>query len=48
MEDMAKISFKHNILVNYVVQFYAVVISMIMMPLYVKYMAAEAFGLVGD
>ena len=38
---------KHNILANYASQIYVTVIGIVMVPLYLKYMGAEAYGLVG-
>ena len=40
-------SLKRNILANYASQLYVTLISILMVPLYVKYMGAEAYGLVG-
>ncbi len=40
-------SLKRNILANYVSQIYVVIIGIVMLPLYLKYMGAEAYGLVG-
>jgi O-antigen/teichoic acid export membrane protein len=40
-------SLKRNILANYASQIYVTLISIVMVPLYLKYMGAEAFGLVG-
>lgn len=40
-------SFKSNIFANYVSQIYVTLIGIAMLPLYVKYMGAEAYGLVG-
>lgn len=40
-------SLKHNILANYASQIYVTLIGIVMVPLYVKYMGAEAYGLVG-
>ncbi len=40
-------SLKKNILANYASQIYVTLIGIIMVPLYVKYMGAEAYGLVG-
>ena len=40
-------SLKRNILANYASQIYVTLISIIMVPVYVKYMGAEAYGLVG-
>lgn len=36
-----------NILANYVSQIYVAIIGIVMVPLYLKYMGAEAYGLVG-
>jgi hypothetical protein len=36
-----------NILANYVSQFYVTIIGIVMVPLYIRYMGAEAYGLVG-
>jgi O-antigen/teichoic acid export membrane protein len=38
---------KRNILANYVSQIYVTIIGIVMVPMYVKYMGAEAYGLVG-
>lgn len=38
---------KKNILVNYASQIYVTVIGIVMFPLYIRYMGAEAYGLVG-
>ena len=40
-------SFKKNIAANYIGQIYVTLIGIIMVPMYVKYMGAEAYGLVG-
>jgi O-antigen/teichoic acid export membrane protein len=40
-------SLKKNILANYASQFYVTLIGILMVPLYIKYMGAEAYGLVG-
>lgn len=40
-------SFKRNILANYVSQIYVTLIGIVMVPMYVRYMGAEAYGLVG-
>ena len=40
-------SLKKNIFANYVAQIYVTVVGIVMLPLYVKYMGAEAYGLVG-
>jgi len=41
------ISLKKNILASYVSQIYVTLIGIIMVPLYIEYMGAEAYGLVG-
>jgi O-antigen/teichoic acid export membrane protein len=38
---------KKNILANYASQIYVTLIGIFMVPLYIKYMGAEAYGLVG-
>lgn len=40
-------SLKKNILANYISQLYVTLIGIVMVPLYIKYMGAEAYGLVG-
>ncbi len=40
-------SLKKNILANYIGQFYIALIGIILVPVYLKYMGAEAYGLVG-
>ena len=40
-------SLKKNILANYISQIYVTAIGILMLPLYIKYMGAEAYGLVG-
>lgn len=40
-------SLKKNILANYASQIYVAAVSILMVPLYIKYMGAEAYGLVG-
>jgi len=40
-------SLKRNILASYVSQIYVTIIGIAMVPLYLKYMGAEAYGLVG-
>lgn len=40
-------SLKKNILANYASQFYVTLIGIVTVPLYIKYMGAEAYGLVG-
>lgn len=41
------LSLKINILANYASQIYVTVVGIVMVPLYVRYMGAEAYGLVG-
>jgi O-antigen/teichoic acid export membrane protein len=43
----ASSSLSRNILANYLSQAYVMVIGIVMVPLYIKYMGAEAYGLVG-
>ena len=40
-------SLQKNILANYASQSYVTVIGIVILPLYIKYMGAEAYGLVG-
>ena len=40
-------SLKRNVLANYVSQIYVTLIGIVIVPLYIKYMGAEAYGLVG-
>lgn len=40
-------SLKRNILANYASQIYVTLIGIVMVPMYVRYMGAEAYGLVG-
>lgn len=40
-------SLKHNIIANYVSQFYGTLIAIVMVPMYVRYMGIEAYGLIG-
>ncbi|MDD2789212.1 MAG: oligosaccharide flippase family protein [Sulfurimonas sp.] len=42
-----KISLKKNTIVNYIGQFYTMFIGIFMLPFYLKYLGAEAYGLVG-
>src|SRR5882672_10326248 len=44
---MQTMSLRRNILSNYAGQIYATLIGIVMVPTYVKYMGAEAYGLVG-
>jgi O-antigen/teichoic acid export membrane protein len=41
------LSLKRNVLANYASQLYVTAAGIVMVPLYIKYMGAEAFGLVG-
>ncbi len=40
-------SFKKNIIANYTSQIYVTLIGILFLPLYIKYMGSEAYGLVG-
>ncbi len=40
-------SFKKNIIANYASQIYGTIVAIVTVPMYVKYMGAEAYGLVG-
>ncbi|MEO8296170.1 MAG: oligosaccharide flippase family protein [Burkholderiales bacterium] len=40
-------SFKRNLVANYVSQIYVTLVGIVMVPLYVRYMGTEAYGLVG-
>lgn len=40
-------SLKRNILANYVSQFYVTLVGLVMVPVYIRYMGVEAYGLVG-
>ncbi|HEY5993180.1 MAG TPA: oligosaccharide flippase family protein [Gallionellaceae bacterium] len=40
-------SLKRNILANYIGQIYVTLIGIVLVPVYIKYMGAEAYGLVG-
>jgi O-antigen/teichoic acid export membrane protein len=46
-EVAINISLKKNIFANYASQFYVTLLGIVMVPLYMKYMGAEAYGLVG-
>lgn len=39
--------FRRNLIANYFSQFYVTIIGIVMVPLYIHYMGAEAYGLVG-
>lgn len=47
MEGDLGVSLKKNIVANYVSQIYVTLIGIVMIPLYIRYMGAEAYGLVG-
>ena len=38
---------KKNIVANYIGQFYNIIIGIVMVPFYLEYLGAEAYGLVG-
>jgi O-antigen/teichoic acid export membrane protein len=40
-------SFKRNLLVSYVSQIYVTLIGIVIVPVYIQYMGAEAYGLIG-
>ena len=40
-------SLRKNILANYLSQFYVTLIGIVMIPVYIRYMGVEAYGLVG-
>lgn len=40
-------SLRHNLLANYASQIYVTIVGIVMVPLYMNYMGAEAYGLVG-
>jgi hypothetical protein len=40
-------SLKRNILASYASQIYVTLVGILVLPLYLKYMGAEAYGLVG-
>ena len=44
---MQKPSLRLNILASYLSQIYLIIISIAILPFYIKYMGAEAYGLVG-
>lgn len=43
----SKLSLKRNILASYISQIYVTLIGILILPMYLKYMGAEAYGLVG-
>lgn len=42
-----RVSLKRNVVANYTSQIYTTLIGIVLIPLYLKYMGAEAYGLVG-
>lgn len=46
-EQRGFMSLKHNIVANYASQFYVTLIGIVMVPVYLRYMGAEAYGLIG-
>ncbi|MDT8922064.1 oligosaccharide flippase family protein [Pseudomonas taiwanensis] len=42
-----KVSLKKNIIANYVSQIYVALIGVLILPIYIKYMGAESYGLIG-
>lgn len=44
---MSSINIQRNIIANYIGQFYSIFIGIVILPLYLKYLGAEAYGLVG-
>ena len=40
-------AFRSNVIANYIGQFYLMIIAIVMVPFYLKYLGAEAYGLVG-
>jgi O-antigen/teichoic acid export membrane protein len=47
LRDQIQMSLKRNILANYVSQLYVTAVGIIIVPLYIKYIGAETYGLVG-
>ncbi len=41
------VSIKRNTIANYIGQSYGILVGLIVTPLYLKYLGAEAYGLVG-
>ena len=41
------VSFKKNIIISYAAQIYVSAVGILILPLYIKYMGAEAYGLIG-
>lgn len=44
---MTKISLRKNVLFNYIGQFYTSLIGILILPLYLQHMGAEAYGMIG-
>lgn len=44
---MKKSNLKANVIISYISQIYLIVVSILILPFYIKYMGAEAYGLVG-
>ena len=44
---MVSLSLKKNIFSNYISQIYVALIGILMLPIYIKYMGAEVYGLIG-
>jgi len=44
---MRELSFRRNLLANYFGQAYVTLIGIVMLPMFIRYMGAEAYGLVG-
>ena len=46
-KEKKSIMLKKNIIANYIGQFYSIIIGIVMVPFYLQYLGAEAYGLVG-
>ena len=44
---MLQVSLKKNVIANYIGQFYSIFIGVFLLPFYLQYLGAEAYGLVG-
>jgi len=44
---MSNISLKQNTIANYIGQLYSILIGIVILPLYLEYLGAEAYGLIG-
>jgi len=42
-----KIMLKKNVIANYLGRFYTIIIGIVVLPIYLNYLGAEAYGLVG-